>query len=779
MTPPRREDFLRAPGPIGPGARGALSIATDQWLSGLLDQAAADPQQVCLVAVGGYGRMELSPRGDLDLLLLHRGEESAAGAIAEALWYPIWDAGIALDHSVRSVAQARRLASEDIRVLLGLLDARPVAGDAGLVEQLRTAVFADWRAMAARRVPQLRELVQQRRDRHADLATMLEPDLKEAYGGLREATVLRAIAASWLTDIPHAGWEQGVRVLLDARDALQVTTGRATTVLLLQEQDAVAAQLGLADADALLRSVYAAARSLAYASDTTWHRVERLRPRAARPGLRALRRSGPTRIPLAEGVVVQEGEAVLASDANPAADPLLPLRAAAAAAQAGLPLAPHAVQRLAQAPPMPVPWSHQALDAFVSLLGAGQALVPAWEALDQAGIVESWIPGWEVVRSAPQRNAVHRFTVDRHLVQTAVQAQALTRTVERPDLLLIAALLHDFGKARGGDHSVVGAQLAAGLAERMGQTPADAGVIVRLVRHHLLLADTATRRDLQDPDTIAMVAALVEDPGTLDLLAALTQADCLATGPGVWTKWKASLVEDLVARVHAVLAGRDLPEPPDLTDAQRLAWERSGVWVLVEAGEHGTEVTVAAPDQVGLLATVAGVLSVHRLQVRAARVRTIEERALQVWTVEPTFGDPPTAQRLGEDIRLALQGGLDVRARLAARDAAYRPASGLAHAAPRVQLVEHPLDGPAAIRSPGDRPVILEVRAHDAPGLLYRIAGAIAEAGATITGAKVATLGSEAVDVFFLADRQGGSLDTASQAAVLVAVQAGLQEQIA
>ena len=764
----KREEFARAPGSIGPGARAALSIATDQWLGTLLEDACPQPSGICLVAVGGYGRMELSPHGDLDLILLHREGAATVSQVAEAIWYPIWDAGMALDHSVRSVAQARRLASRDLKVLLGLLDARAVAGDSSLVDEVRQAIYADWRAMASKRLPELRELVQERRRQHGDLATMLEPDLKEAYGGLREATVLRAIAASWVTDIPHQGWEQAVQELLNARDCLQASTGRPGCVLYLQEQDAVASGLGLPDADDLLRTCYAAARSIAYASDAAWHRVDRMTSRAARVRMRSLRRSGATRVPLAEGIVVQEREVVLAADAQPGSDPIIVLRAAAAAAQAGLPLAPHTVQRLArEAEPLPVPWPHQALDAFVSLLGAGESMVKVWEALDQEGIVDSLIPGWEVVRSAPQRNAIHRFTVDRHLVQTAVQASALTREVERPDLLLVAALLHDFGKARGGDHSIVGAELVAGLGPRLGFGAADTDILVQLVRHHLLLIDTAMRRDLEDPRTIAAVAGYIPDPEVLNLLAALTEADSLATGPGVWTHWKQSLVAELVQRVHAVLAGRPLPQPPDLSDAQRLAWQQSGIWVLMGHAAEGIEITVAAPDEVGLLATVAGVLSVHRLHVRAARVRTISERALQVWTVEPAFGDPPAAERLAEDIRLAQSGALDIAGRLAARDEAYRPALSRPHAAARVELGG--ADGEGSI---------LEVRAHDAPGLLFRVARAIADADATITGAKVATLGSEVVDVFFLADRQGGPLSAPRGSAVAVAVQARLDEQI-
>lgn len=725
---------------------------------------------MCLVAVGGHGRSELGPRSDLDLVLLHRGDERGAAALAESIWYPVWDSGIALDHSVRSVAQARRLASEDAKVLLGLLDARAVAGDARLVADLCQAVLGDLRAMAGKRLSQVRALVQSRRERFGDLATMLEPDLKQAYGGLREASVLRAIAASWVTDMPHEGWQLQVQRLLDVRDALQATTGRPGNVLRLQEQDAVAEALGRADADDLLRMVYASARSIAYASDAAWHRVDRVTAPSPRLGLRQLRRSGPSRVPLAEGVVVQQGEVMLAAEAHPERDPVLALRLAAAAAQAGLPIAPHALQRLArESAPLPVPWSHQARDAFISLLGAGEPTVGVWEALDQAGVIDSWIPGWEVVRSAPQRNAVHRFTVDRHLVESAVQASALTRTVQRPDLLLVAALLHDFGKARGGDHSIIGAQLAAQLAPRMGFADEDTSVIVRLVRHHLLLSDTATRRDLEDPGTIADVVEAVADPEFLELLAALTEADSIATGPAAWTQWRRSLIGELVRRVHASLAGRPLPQPPELTPDQVVALGQAGVWVLMGQGDDGTEVTVAAPDQVGLLAAVAGVLSINRLQVRGARVQTIRDRAVQVWTVEPAFGEPPAAERIAEDVRRALDGSLDVEARLRARDEAYRPTRAIVRAAPRVEVID-----PGA-----DRSTILEIRAHDEPGLLHRIAKAIAAAQVTITGAKVATLGSEAVDVFFIADRAGRPLRPEHAAAVQVAVRACLEQPIA
>lgn len=764
-----RRELVRRPGPIGSGRRTALTVLTDDWLRALFRDAEGSGSDVCLLAVGGHGRMEMAPGSDLDLVVLHRTDPRRASRTAERMWYPIWDSGLRLDHSLRSVGEARRLASVDMKVLLGMLDARVVAGDGTVAEQLKESVFADWRSMAPRRVPDLRALVDVRRERFGELATLLEPDLKEAYGGLREATVLRAIAASWITDIAHAGWEEAVDFLLDIRWALHSTTGRAGDVLRLQEQEQVASELGLADADALLRRAYESARSIAYASDSAWHRVTRLTSKAPRFSLRQVRRPGSDRVPLAEGVVVQAGEIVLATEARPDRDPTLALRAAAAAAQSGLPLAPITVQRLAaESAPLPRPWPRSARESFVSLIGAGTATVGVWEAMDQAGIIASLLPGWDVVRSAPQRNAVHRFTVDRHLVETAVQASALTRSVDRPDLLLVAALLHDIGKARGGDHSVVGAELSADLAPMMGFDEEETGIIVTLVRHHLLLVETATRRDLDDPATAAFVAERIGSVECLELLATLTRADALATGPAAWSEWRSRLVDDLARRCLAVLAGRPAPQAPTLTDGQLSALEQDGIVVHMEAHEDHYNVTVAAPDRVGLLAAVAGLLSLHRLQVRAARVVTVGDRAAQIWTVQPMFGDPPGVGQFSEDLRRALDGAMDVPARLRERDDAYARTPSVARPAPRVDVLTHA----------ADRSTVLEVRAHDESGLLHRIASAVSSAGAGIAGAKVATLGSEAVDVFFLVDGGGLPLSEDHATAVQVTVMKALEQQV-
>ncbi|MCF3180915.1 [protein-PII] uridylyltransferase [Streptomyces polychromogenes] len=775
----------------GPSRRSALSALTDQWLNGLFTTAVqeAGVRGAALVAVGGYGRGELSPRSDLDLLLLHDGKArpQALGALADRLWYPVWDTGVALDHSVRTPGEARKVAAEDLKAHLGLLDARLVAGDAGLLAGLRTSVLADWRNQAAKRLPELHALCRERAERAGELRFLLEPDLKEARGGIRDATALRAVAASWLADAPREGLDGARRRLMDARDALHLVTGRATDRLSLQEQPQVAARLGLLDADALLREVYEAARVVAYAGDVTWREVGRvLRARSARPRLRGLLGSrgaaaAAERAPLAEGVVESEGEAVLALAARPDRDPVLPLRLGAAAAQAGLPVSLHAVRRLAaQARPLPVPWPAEAREQLLTLLGAGEPMVAVWEALEAEGLISRLLPDWERVRCRPQHNPVHTWTVDRHLIETAVRASALTRRVGRPDLLLMAALLHDIGKGWPGDHSVVGETIARDMAARVGFDAEDTAVLGILVRHHLLLVDTATRRDLDDPATVTAVARAVGSTGTLEILHALTEADALATGPAAWSTWRGSLVADLVRRVAAVLSGAPPADPePDLPTAEqeRLALEalRTGEPVLTlharqEEDAVGVELAVAVPDQPGVLPAVSGVLALHRLTVRAADLRFLElpdhlgEVLVLRWRVAAEYGALPQAARLRTDLVRALEGSLDVPAKLAAREAAYPRRRGVVPPPPRVTVV--PDVSPLA--------TVLEVRAPDAVGLLHRIGRALESAGVRVRSAHVSTLGANAVDTVYVVDPDGKPLPPAAASAVASRIQSAL-----
>ena len=744
---------LLASGVAGASLRAALVELYDRWLGELLGTPGAG---VALVAVGGLGRREVAAGSDLDLVLVHDGKRSDVAALADRVWYPVWDASVGLDHSVRTVEEAVGVARDDLKAALGLLDARHVAGDAALSEELLRAARAAWRRDAERRLPELREAGEQRAREHGEVAFLLEPDLKSAKGGLRDVHALHAVAASQRADPPGPSVRAAHEVLLDVRGELHRrsgSSGRSTLDrLLLQEQDAVAAALGHADADALMAAVSTAARTISYAGETTWRRVLASAPRRGlgllrsgpgRPGRPGGQGRGPTRTPLADDVVAQDGEVVLARDADPASDPVLVLRVASAAAHSGLPVAPTTLDRLARTcPPLPQPWPRAALDALVSLLAAGPAAVPVFEHLDQADLLVGLLPEWDEVRSRPQRNSYHRFTVDRHLVETAAEAAALTRQVGRPDLLLVGALLHDIGKGRPGDHSLVGTAMVAEIAPRMGFPEADVHVLMQMVEHHLLLPDVATRRDLADPTTAAAVAAKVGSQEVLDLLHALTEADSLATGPAAWSPWKGRLVSELVARTRSLLSGTPVPDPAPLAD-----WQAELLFGGGPAMAHREdEVMVVAEDRRGLLAVAAGVLALHRLDVRSAWAFSAGGTAASVFRVAPRYGAWPDWVVVQSDLLRALAGSVALRERLDSREAAY--ARPVASAPPVVRLVDDA--SPTA--------TVVEVRAPDSLGVLHRLTAALDQCGLDVRTAHVSTLGDDVVDAFYVAGPDGGPL---------------------
>jgi [protein-PII] uridylyltransferase len=710
---------------------------------------------VSLIAVGGLGRRECAPHSDLDLVLLHSGGQPATAIGAESMeelashiWYPIWDARLGLDHSVRTLSGALSVAHDDVKVALGLLDARHIAGDATLTAQLAAAAIDQWRRTAVRQLPKLREITVARWQTHGELAFLLEGDLKEAAGGLRDVGVLRGIGYAGVADAMRPAVRAAHRRLLDVRDALHLAVGRRVDRLVAQERGTVASLLGLEDGDALLRRVSSDARTVAYALDDAWRASDRLRSARRRDGGNG--RRGPNsvpRTPVARDVVEQEGEVVLARTAvGPRPDPSLSLRVAAAAATARLPIARATLEWLATyCPPLPQPWPPAARSALLTLLGAGPGLVRTWEACDRYGLVAGWLPEWSRVRSLPQHHPVHRFTLDRHLVQAAAEASQFTREVDRPDLLVLAAFLHDVGKGLPGDHSQVGAPIAGQIATRIGLPPAEVALIEKLVRLHLLLPDVATRRDLADPVTIQTVAGAVGDATTLDLLHALARGDAAATGPAAWSHWKGRLVAELVRRVRAALHGVALPAPP-APDPVLVAGPLPAVHL------DGDKVAVAATDRHGLLAAVAACLSLHRLEVIAADATTVDGRALVEFLVQPRYGTAPDPAALAVDLRRAVRGELPVTARLRAAGTSSRN-----KVAPRV--VWH--------REAATDAVVLELRAADAPGLLFRVATALDDAGATVRAARISTLGGDVVDAFYLV---GDWSDAAARDAVEAAV---------
>ncbi|MHB8244744.1 MAG: [protein-PII] uridylyltransferase [Acidimicrobiales bacterium] len=730
------------------------SEAADYFLTALFDKTAGTQATgYTVVAVGGYGRRELCPGSDLDVVLLHDSKRDVR-EVAEAIWYEIWDSGIRLDHSVRTPKEMLAVAGEDLRAMLGLLDGRVVCGDQGLGEGALTKVGRLFTTAHRRVLPQLAAASLKRHQSFGELAFLLEPDLKESAGGLRDLEVMTLVARAMphLADVIRpSSLDEAHELLLSARVALHARTGNASDRLLLQEQDDIAAVLGFVDADAFASALTAQARQVVWAWTDGWCRTESA---LAGPGARSAGRE--TKV--GRQIVMRDGEIAVATDADIAADPSLVLRVATAAAAHEVPICIATLKRLAaERPPLGDPWPELLRDAFVSLLEHGHGAIAVIETLDRWGLLAWLLPEWAAVRHRPQRNAYHRFTVDRHLLETAAEAARLLRNVERPDLLLIAALLHDIGKGHTGDHSEVGRELAARIARRMGYESRDVAVIERVVKRHLLLADTATRRDLDDPETTELVAEAVGDRLTLELLAALTEADSIATGPAAWGSWKASLVLQLVSNVRALLEGRT----PESTPARHLVAE---VAALVDAGElalriDGSKVTVVAPDRPGLFALVAGTLVMHRLDIRSAAALEVGAAALrdgthpmavEIFDVALDAERPLDDTRLLADLASVLRGELPLAAHLRTLEQAYaryrRPAA--AHGPEVVVLIDE-ASSPATS--------VVEVRAPDSHGLLHRLAWTLAGAGLDVVSARIATLGHEAVDSFYVRDTQSGA----------------------
>jgi [protein-PII] uridylyltransferase len=411
-------------------------------------------------------------------------------------------------------------------------------------------------------------------------------------------------------------------------------------------------------------------------------------------------------------------------------------------------MAKGSLHRLAdRMPPPGDPWPPEVRTALVELLGLGQPAVDKLESLDQHGLLVRLIPEWSAVRNKPQRNAYHVFTVDRHLLEAAALAAGLTDTVERPDLLLVGTLLHDIGKGFPGDHTAVGIEVVGRIATRMGFPPEDVAVLVDMVRHHLLLPDTATRRDLDDPTTIARVARAAGDPVTLHLLAALTEADSRATAPSAWGAWKAGLVADLVERTDRVLSGETEPAGPApiLADHRDLLDEVRHTG-LPSVSLEPPRVIVAAPDRRGLFSSVAGALALNGMDVRAANISGEEGVAVEVFTVEVARGTWPDTAKLRADLAAVLSGRVEIGELLSERERVY---------AVRRRAAAH-LTGSAVTvdNDASETATVLEVRAPDEIGLLHRITRALFDAGLDVVSARVSTLGEMVVDAFYV--RQPG-----------------------
>jgi [protein-PII] uridylyltransferase len=813
------------------------AAALDHALAELVDSVPLPRSSVAVLAVGGYGRGEVSPHSDIDLLVLVDDRRRPSPEDLRGLLYPLWDAGFQVGHAVCSPKEAIERAKGDLEAATSMLEARLVAGPVGLMDEMtgrrRRWLERDGRRLARR----LLEVTAERHLRVERAGWVLAPDLKQDVGGLRDLH-----AVGWLAAV--AGWPRPAgrpelvragELLLAVREALHGQTRRKNDRVRADLQPAVAKALGLDDTDGvdqLMAAVHTAARTVEYlAAVETRSLAERLLGGPRRSGL--VRRLEPGGIRLEDGLLVvdatdagrarppapdvgapsgrvaqgrMEGSSLSTGTSGPAAaadphpDVLLAMRLLAARARSGRQIARPTLTWLeatfARAPLET--WSEPLRSAFMTMLRGPEA-VGACELLDHVGGWAVLLPEWAPVRGRIQRDPWHRYTVDGHAFAAAAEVSRLLEQDERAaetaeeagdlDALYLAAIFHDIGKGSGEDHSVAGELLTRRALARMGLDADELEEVGVLVRHHLLLVETATRRDLDDPSVVEGVAAALGSPRRLRLLHLLTVADGLATGPAAWNDWKGTLVADLAARVLHVLERGAPPSPgdpevlvgriesarPALTgqvgrllatlpdsylstlatvDADEQAEELElladppgpgGVRYRVDPSDDGHGlVTVCAVDRPGTLARTTGVLALHRVSVLRAHVwSTSAGLALQRFAVQA----PATLRwaRLGADLDAAWAGRLAVEARLERKARDYRLPAPVA---PDVRVLP----------DESAHSTVVEVRAGDALGLLHAIAAALGDLDLDVRVAKIDTLGDRVVDTFYVRSPWGAKL---------------------
>lgn len=725
-----RDDLLTDAKLQGSDFTRAYANRCDEWIAAIAE-AADIPEGVALVAVGGYGRREMCPESDLDIILVHT-DESDCAAFAERIWYPIWDEGLKLGHRVDTLAGLLKIARSDLDTATALLSTRLLAGSEPLALELAVRASEQWRENAVDNAIRLSKRLEESHEHNGEVAFELGPDLKGGRGGLRDVHALDWARATGVLagTSSEPSLDASYEALLRARVALHRLTGRAGDRLVLDYQDDVAAELGYADADVMMADLSGAARSIAWVSDAAWFWVER----SMEPHRRA------SDVENIDGGIVIDGGLLTLTEEASTEDPSTLFRVAHAAASRNAFIDRAVLDRLnADIGVLPHPWTDEMRETFTDVLRLGRPSISVIEAFDQVGLMGKIIPEWLPCRSLHQRNAYHRFTVDRHLLEAAAEAASIADRVGRQDLLVLGALLHDIGKGYPGDHTEVGVDLIETISDRMGFKDDDRRLLVEMCRHHLLLPDSATRRDLDDDGTIQFVVEQVGSVELLDLLASLTEADSIATGPSAWSSSKAALLRTLVERVRFVLEGAEVSDV--VGDGFPGPEERA----LMQAGPFavridGSTITVVQKNRPGAFSRVAGVLTLNGLDILSATAHTEKSVALSQFVVHHDQFDH---RLLEEQLHAGVLGKIALEARVSERRRRYAKSFKRSSAKPIV--VSATLDNETSGYA-----TVLEVTCRDQIGLLYRISRALSEMRIGISTARIQTIGDVVVDTFYV-----------------------------
>ena len=821
----------------GTAAAAVLSDVQDHLIQVLYDfatkhfycaQNPTEAERLAIVATGGYGRGQLAPQSDIDLLFARPYKQTPWGeSVIEFVLQMLWDMGLKVGHATRSIEECIRLAKQDISIRTSLLEARYVWGYEGLFAELYRRFRVE--VAAGTGLYFVSAKLAERDERHkrfGESRYTVEPNVKEGKGGLRDLQTLywvgkylytvgdakQLVAHQVFTPEEYELFQNAESFLWEVRFHLHYLMERPEDRLAFDAQPEIARRFGCAGetqrhrVETFMRRYFLTAKDVGDLTRIFCAALEEQNKKSkplARllPGF--LKRAGH------EGFHVDNGRLNAHADAFQR-DPVNLLRLFQIADSRKLDVHPAALRTVTRSLDLvtdELRGDKEANRLFLSILTSGHDPERTLRWLNESGVFGRFIPDFGRVVGLMQFNMYHHYTVDEHLIRAAGNVAAIergdlkhehplatevVRRIKSREVLYAAVLLHDIAKGLPGDHSEEGARIAERLCLRWGLSPEESTTAAWLVRNHLVMSDTAQRRDITDPQTVRDFVDVVQSPEILRLLLVLTVADIRAVGPGVWNGWKGQLLRDLYFEADKLLGGSTLARPsrvvnakaalagrlPDFSPNERQValsrhtdayWTRfdpdaherharllqrgrcEGSWLAVDAQSNDfravTEIVVATPDHPGLFAQLAGAITASGGSIVDAKIYTTTDGlALDSFSVQDAeggpFGDASRIGRLRRNIERMLHGEFDPRAILAKSRGKVVPRFDVR---PRVQF-----DNDASAHA-----TVIEVQARDRPGLLYDITRALFEAHVSISSAMVATYGERAIDVFYVRDAFG------------------------
>lgn len=780
---------------------------------------------IAVIALGGYGRGEMYPHSDIDLLLLHDWwSKKSMQAVAEALLYPLWDEGFEVGHSVRGVKDAVQFALEDFHFQVSLLDARLLVGSQELFAELQARyvkkVFDGRRHEFVRTMDAFKL---ERWQKYGSHTYLLEPHVKEGKGGLRDIQAMCWVAkgvfglqdldaiqsSGMLEDVNRQAFENAWSMLTKIRNRLHLLCRRKNDHLIFELQQETASAFdyrdegGILGVEHFMRDVYSHLQTVSMVTDLFFEHVHEV---LGLTGGLAVEQQ------LERSIVVRGGTIRLTSLEDLAERPYLLMRLFLQAGRTGLPL--HHRTRQIVASSLDLVDEHflgskRVAKVFLEVLAQADGIFAVLETMLATGLLTRYIPEFAGVESLAQHDLYHLYTVDRHQLQTVVELRLLQQSnpelfaeLTDTDALFLAALLHDIGKGKQSDHSVLGAEMAAGIGARLRLSEEGCETLAFLIRHHLYLPENAMRRDFSDREFIRQAAELIGDAQRLTMLYLLTIADSKATGPSAWSDWKSSLLSEMYLNLKACLgADCHVEQVDEGEEEQGVSWLRDQILaqldgrptrieiaqlpadyllsfsldavlrhlalhtenavrlkqqilLFAEMGSRSWSLLIMGPDKVGLLAKFCGVLALHNLTVLSAQIFTWPDgTVVDVLEVFPATSrsfdelDWPAVER---DLNLAINYRLDVGYQLSERS---QPQSyGGA------RLVQQ-LERKVVIDNQGSQQyTIVEVYGGDSRSTLYQLTQTLADFGLTIHRAHIATEVEQLIDIFYVSTQSGAKL---------------------